>query len=107
MPYSPSEDRFGFLERLFGIAGDLLAGRFGARAGLAEVLFVDQVRHHFVLDLDLADGFARDFFGGGGHGGHFRARAHWISVPASAMTWTAFTPFIFSAALVSMEVTFA
>src|ERR1035441_11106071 len=29
---------------------------------------------------------------------------HCSSLPASAMTWTAWTPFIFSAALVSMEV---
>ena len=66
-------DGFGILEGFFGIAGDFFAGRFAAGAGLAEVGFIDEVRHHFVIHLDLADGFARDFFGGGGHGGDFLA----------------------------------
>ena len=41
----------------------------------AEIGFVDEVRQHFVIDLDLADGVARDFFGGRGHRGDF------LSVP--------------------------
>ena len=31
--------------------------------------------------------------------------AHWISVPAGEITFTAVTPLVFSAALMSMEVT--
>ena len=66
-------DGLGILHGFLGIAGDFLAGGLAARSGLAEVGFVDEVRHHFVFDLDLADGFARDFLGGGGHRGHFLA----------------------------------
>src|ERR1019366_4196382 len=66
-------DGLGILHSFFGIAGDFFAGGLAARTGLGEVGFVDEVRHHFVLDLDLADGFAGHFLGGGGYGGHFLA----------------------------------
>ena len=85
-------DRFGFLEGLLGIAGDLLAGRLAARAGLAQIVFIDQVRQHFVFDLDLADGVARDFFGGGGDGGDLAAVPTAVPCRRCAITCTALTP---------------
>ena len=64
-------DGLGLLHGLLGIAGNFLAGRLAARSGLAEIGLVDEVGHHFVSDLDLADGFARHFLAGGGHRGYF------------------------------------
>ena len=100
----PLGDRFGLLESLVRIAHQFLAGRFGARPGLAQVVFLDQVRQHFILHLDLAHGVAGDLFGGGRHGRNFRALPLDLG-PRGGTTCTAFTPAVFSAALVSMLVT--
>src|ERR1035437_398717 len=66
-------DGLGILQGFLEIAGDFLAGGLATRRGLGEVGFVDEVRHDFVNYVDLADGFARYFLGGGSHGGHFLA----------------------------------
>ncbi len=54
----PLGNRFGLLESLVRIAHQFLAGCFGARSGLAQVVFLHQVRQHFILHLDFAHGVA-------------------------------------------------
>ncbi len=61
------DGRKGFLEGLIRIAGDLFAGCFDSIAGLGEILFADQVRQHFVLNLDFANRVVGDLFGNGRH----------------------------------------
>ena len=67
----PFGDGLGFLERLVGVALTLLAALLGRALRPCQVVVVHEVRQHFVIDLDLAGGLARDLFGGGRNGGDF------------------------------------
>ena len=105
MPYCPSETASASWNALSGSPVTRSPACLRARSGLRQVVVLHEVRQHFVIHLDLAGGFARDLFGGRRDARRFPSPATGSRCRPAPTTWTAFTPAIFSASLVSMLVT--